>query len=197
MNAPGWLPRSQSGLQCPLITASAIRDISNDRHSRLCRADHGNRCARRAFARPVRADGARRQCGGGFLRQFRPQRGARRQYVGDQDLRPRAPLGLGGGGQDQGAASSVVRLLRRRPAAAEGAHRRRRRQADRSAARLREQRLLVPQSRRRADRGEGRAARCRPTKSPTANGLPFPAALPAPPSAPRRRRCGRAGCRMC
>ena len=42
-------------------------------------------------------------------------------------------------------------------AAAQGAHRRQRRQADRSAARLREQRLLVPQSRKPADRGEGRA----------------------------------------
>ncbi len=49
------------------------------------------------------------------------------------------------GAKSQGAASSVVRLLRRRSAADEGAHRRQWRQADRPAARLREQRLLVSQ----------------------------------------------------
>ena len=49
-----------------------------------------------------------------FYGQFRPRRAARRQRSGHQDLRPRAPLGLGGGGQqDQGAAPSFVRLLRR------------------------------------------------------------------------------------
>ena len=87
----------------------------------------------------------------------------RRQHAGDQDLRPRSPLGLDRRRQEQGAASSLVRLLRRGPAAAQGAHRRQRRQADRSAARLREQRLLVPQSRKPSDRGEGRRPRCRPT----------------------------------
>ena len=40
-------------------------------------------------------------------------------------------------------------------AAAEGTHRGPGRQADRSAARIREQRLLVPQPRGRADRGQG------------------------------------------
>ena len=119
---------------------------------------NGERCARRALARPVRARRSRRRRGAGVLRQFRPRRPPQRQHAGDQDLRPRSPLGLGGGGrQEQGAAPSVVRLLRRGLAAAEGAHRGAGHQADRPAAGLRKQRLLVPQPRRRADRGEGRA----------------------------------------
>ena len=60
-------------------------------------------------------------------------------------------------GKTQGAASSLVRLLRRGSAAAQGAHRGSRRQTDRSATRLREQRLLVPQSGKRSDPSEGRA----------------------------------------
>ena len=40
----------------------------------------------------------------------------------------------------------------------------------RPAARLREQRLLVPQSRRRADRSQGRRRRSRPTTNPYSHG---------------------------
>ncbi len=62
-------------LVCRSTTHSRkIDGVSDDRHSRLCRADRRNRCARRAFARPVRAGGSRRHRRAGLLRQFRPRR---------------------------------------------------------------------------------------------------------------------------
>ena len=96
--------------------------------------------------------------GAGFLRPVRPRRAARRQRARDQDIRSRASLGVGGRRrQGEGAAPSFIWLLCGRSSAPEGAHRRAGRQTHRSAARVREQRLLVPQPRRRADRSKGRA----------------------------------------
>ena len=66
-------------------------------------------------------------------------------------------------------------------------------QADRSAARFRKQRLLVPQSRGRADRGEGRAESVARQESRKASGFPCQAVVAgasirekAPPVRPRR-----------
>ena len=79
---------------------------------------------------------------------------------------------------------------------AEGAHRGQRRQADRPAARLREQRLLVPQPRGHADRGEGRAQSVARQQGQSEWYTVGPG-LAGAPCARRRRRCARAGSRMC
>ena len=153
--------------------------------------------ARRAFARSVRARGSRCRGGRGVLRQFRPRRGARRQCARAQDLRPRPALGLGGRGARRRRCITSRSAATPRNGAAQGAHRGERRRSDRSAGRIREQRLLVPQPRRRADRGQGRAQSvARPQIGQHWISVAGRAS-PARPCATRRRRFARAGCRMC
>ena len=82
---------------------------------------------------------------------------ARWQRACDQDIWPRAPLGFGGRRHKPRRCTIFHSAVMPKTSAPQSAHRRQRRRTDRPAARLRKQRFLVPQPRRRVDRSESRA----------------------------------------